>query len=263
MTSLNPLFTVESQLGETMRHHLGIGRDEAAGALARSPDVCWNSRARAPALVLSASALRRPAPARRHRGGPVLRAEAAGCRRADDSARCVCTGADPEAYPRPRRRAQSRRPAGHPQHGRRRRQSPTASASCIGAGSLKAVRWRTCCRPSPPLCARADRRRAAARRRALDSPAGSRRRARGGGKRAPEVARSHGRGGGAGRVDTDPSASRACRSTMEIAAGCPASRQRPSGPWTASASTSARAKSSVSWGSPAAARRRSRTSSRA
>ena len=29
MTSLNPLFTVESQLGETMRHHLGIGRDEA------------------------------------------------------------------------------------------------------------------------------------------------------------------------------------------------------------------------------------------
>ncbi|QEL24267.1 ABC transporter ATP-binding protein [Bosea sp. F3-2] len=29
MTSLNPLFTVESQLGETMRHHLGIGRAEA------------------------------------------------------------------------------------------------------------------------------------------------------------------------------------------------------------------------------------------
>jgi peptide/nickel transport system ATP-binding protein len=29
MTSLNPLFTVESQLAETMRHHLGIGRAEA------------------------------------------------------------------------------------------------------------------------------------------------------------------------------------------------------------------------------------------
>ena len=29
MTSLNPLFTVESQLGETMRHHLGLNRAEA------------------------------------------------------------------------------------------------------------------------------------------------------------------------------------------------------------------------------------------
>ncbi|CAH1667277.1 Glutathione import ATP-binding protein GsiA [Hyphomicrobiales bacterium] len=29
MTSLNPLFTVESQLGETMRHHLGLSRAEA------------------------------------------------------------------------------------------------------------------------------------------------------------------------------------------------------------------------------------------
>jgi peptide/nickel transport system ATP-binding protein len=29
MTSLNPLFTVESQIGEAMRHHLGIGRAEA------------------------------------------------------------------------------------------------------------------------------------------------------------------------------------------------------------------------------------------
>ena len=29
MTSLNPLFTVETQIGEAMRHHLGIGRAEA------------------------------------------------------------------------------------------------------------------------------------------------------------------------------------------------------------------------------------------
>ena len=29
MTSLNPLFTVESQLGETMRHHLGVNAQEA------------------------------------------------------------------------------------------------------------------------------------------------------------------------------------------------------------------------------------------
>jgi peptide/nickel transport system ATP-binding protein len=29
MTSLNPLFTVESQIGEAMRHHLGVGRAEA------------------------------------------------------------------------------------------------------------------------------------------------------------------------------------------------------------------------------------------
>jgi peptide/nickel transport system ATP-binding protein len=29
MTSLNPLFTIESQLAETMRHHLGLGRREA------------------------------------------------------------------------------------------------------------------------------------------------------------------------------------------------------------------------------------------
>ena len=36
MTSLNPLFTVESQLGETMRHHLGISR---LAARARSLDL--------------------------------------------------------------------------------------------------------------------------------------------------------------------------------------------------------------------------------
>ena len=36
MTSLNPLFTVESQLGETMRHHLGLSRAEAR---ARSLDL--------------------------------------------------------------------------------------------------------------------------------------------------------------------------------------------------------------------------------
>ena len=36
MTSLNPLFTVESQLGETLRHHLGITRREAR---ARSLDL--------------------------------------------------------------------------------------------------------------------------------------------------------------------------------------------------------------------------------
>ena len=38
MTSLNPLFTIESQLGETMRHHLGISQAEArARSLARRP----------------------------------------------------------------------------------------------------------------------------------------------------------------------------------------------------------------------------------
>ena len=106
MTSLNPLFTIESQLGETMRHHLGIGRAEARARSLELLKAVGIPEPERRLVVLSAPALRRPAPARRHRRGAVLRAEAAGGRRADDRARRVRPGADPQADPRPRRRAQ-------------------------------------------------------------------------------------------------------------------------------------------------------------
>ena len=76
MTSLNPLFTVESQLCETMRYHLRIARRRSARAGARASEGGWNSGAGAAARGLSASAIRRTAAARRHRRGALLRSQA-------------------------------------------------------------------------------------------------------------------------------------------------------------------------------------------
>ncbi len=70
MTSLNPLFTIESQLTETMRFHLGLSQAEArARALELLKAVGIPEPERAAAVELSAPALGRSAPARRHRRG--------------------------------------------------------------------------------------------------------------------------------------------------------------------------------------------------
>ena len=125
MTSLNPLHTIERQIGETLVVHRGLdaaaarARDARAAAPGRPP------RPRAPARRLSARALRRPAPARDDRHGAGQRARPADRRRADDGGRRHHPGADPRAargsadaarhgdavhHPRSRHRAQDRRP---------------------------------------------------------------------------------------------------------------------------------------------------------
>ena len=125
MTSLNPLHTIEQQVGEVLRLHrrpVGAG---GARAHARAARPGRHPRAGEPARRLSAPALGRAAPARDDRDGARQRARPADRRRADDGARRHRPGADPGAarraegaarhgdavhHPRPRHRAQDRRP---------------------------------------------------------------------------------------------------------------------------------------------------------
>ena len=138
MTSLNPLFTIESQLGEAMRFHLGVTRQGSTGTLARTAACCRHSRAGAAAQRLPAPAFGRATPARRHCGRALLRSEAAHRRRTDHGPRRLGSGADPEAHPQSRRRPRSRRDARHAQHGRRcrdrRQRNGDASRRCGRAG---------------------------------------------------------------------------------------------------------------------------------
>ena len=97
MTSLNPLHTVERQVGEVLIVHRGLGR--AGRARPRRWSCCaWSaSRCRDAARRLPAPALRRPAPAGDDRHGAGERARPADRRRADHRARRHHPGADPAA----------------------------------------------------------------------------------------------------------------------------------------------------------------------
>ena len=74
MTSLNPLHTIESQIGEILQLHSGDPRPDGAGADARTAHAGRHSRAGNAACELSASIIRRPAPARHDRDGARQRA---------------------------------------------------------------------------------------------------------------------------------------------------------------------------------------------
>ena len=77
MTSLNPLHTIEKQIGEILLLHRGL---TGAAARARTLEVLdpgRHSRSAIAAQQLSASALRRPAPARHDRHGARQRARSA------------------------------------------------------------------------------------------------------------------------------------------------------------------------------------------
>ena len=97
MTSLNPLHTIEKQIGEILLLHSGI-----TGAAARKRTIellghVRHSRSGGAACELSAPAFRRAAPARHDRDGARERARPADRRRADHRARCHRAGAGPEA----------------------------------------------------------------------------------------------------------------------------------------------------------------------
>ena len=97
MTSLNPLHTIERQVGEMLWSTSGMGGADGAGAHARAADAGRHPRCREPARRLSAPAFRRPAPARHDRHGARQRAGPLHRRRADHRARRDRAGADPAA----------------------------------------------------------------------------------------------------------------------------------------------------------------------
>ena len=127
MTSLDPLYTIGSQLIEPIRWHRGLSK--ARGADAQAIELLEARRA-SPSPErriegLSARIVRRPAPARDDRHGARQRPRHPDRRRADDRARRDDPGADPGAarraagaarhgdrlhHPRPRHRPALRRP---------------------------------------------------------------------------------------------------------------------------------------------------------
>ena len=262
MTSLNPLFTVESQLGETHAPHCGMGAAGGARARARSADAVGipepERRLSAYPHQLSGGQRQRVVIA----AALVLRAEAARGRRADDGARRVVQAQILKLHPRPRRSAQrigvllvthnmgvvaeiaDRVTIMH--RGTRGRER----AGRGGAG-----------RPSPCLRPRADRRRAAG---STSAPVACRFQAtspRPRARRAPDVARSHGGGGCAGGSTPILSVEGPAGRLRKPRLAARPQRRRPSAPWTTSASTSAGRGLRSRRRSPAAARRRSPTSS--
>ncbi len=125
MTSLNPLHTIERQVGEVLKVHRGLHETAARARSAGAARAGRHPRRGEPARRLSAPAFRRPAPARDDRHGAGQRARPVDRRRADDGARRDRAGADPEAarrpaeadrhgdavhHPRPRHRAPLRNP---------------------------------------------------------------------------------------------------------------------------------------------------------
>ena len=101
MTSLNPLHTIERQVGEVLTLHQGLRRRRRARARSSCSSEVGIRDAGEAARRLSAPALRRPAPARDDRHGARQRAGPADRRRADDGARRHRPGADPRAARRP------------------------------------------------------------------------------------------------------------------------------------------------------------------
>jgi microcin C transport system ATP-binding protein len=96
MTSLNPLHTVEKQIGEVHLHRQGSDAEARARTLELLRLVGLR-RAGARLDAYPARALRRPAPARDDRDGAGQRAGPADRRRADHRARRDDPGADPGA----------------------------------------------------------------------------------------------------------------------------------------------------------------------
>jgi microcin C transport system ATP-binding protein len=150
MTSLNPLHTIEKQIGEILALHQGMSERRRARTLelldqGRHPDPETRLER------LSAPALGRAAPARDDRHGARQRARPADRRRADDGARRDRPGADPRScsrtcsaprhghavhHPRPRHRAQHRRPGLRDAAGQDRRDRAPPGASSPPAAPL-------------------------------------------------------------------------------------------------------------------------------
>ena len=163
MTSLNPVFTVGFQLTEVLRLHMGM---KPAQARKRAIELLDEVGIPDPEYKINAypvADVGRPAAARDDRDGDRLRAQAPDRRRADDRARRH----DPEADPRPHRRAAEEAPdVGAVHHarsrGRRRdrrlrrrdaqRRDPASRAPRSACSRSRATRTRRrCCKCRPQL----------------------------------------------------------------------------------------------------------------
>ena len=96
MTSLNPVFTVEKQMGEVLKLRFGMNREAARQRSIEMLGDGRDSRSGDAADELSARAVRRTEAARDDRHGAARRAAASDRRRADDRARRDRAGADPQ-----------------------------------------------------------------------------------------------------------------------------------------------------------------------
>ena len=118
MTSLNPVFTVGDQIGESLRLHAGLDAKAGARALDRDAATGRHSGARAARRRVPAPAVGRHAPARDDRDGARLPARHPDRRRADHRARRHGAGADLRPAARPAAREGHRHPDDHARHGR-------------------------------------------------------------------------------------------------------------------------------------------------
>ena len=149
MTSLNPVLSIGQQIMEPLFIHLKMSEDAGARPRARTAAARRHHRRRAPARAISASSVRRHAPARDDRDRACLQSQADHRRRADHRARRHHPGADPRADEGPvaparhradhhhaqsRRGRALRRPrqrhvrGAHRRAGQRRRRVPAAAA---------------------------------------------------------------------------------------------------------------------------------------
>ena len=128
MTSLNPLHTIERQVGEILRLHRGVSERAARARILELLDHVGIRDAESRARRLSAPAFGRTAPARDDRHGARQRARPVHRRRADDRARRHRAGADPEAARRAEGPARHGDAVHHPRPRHRARRSPTGSA---------------------------------------------------------------------------------------------------------------------------------------
>ena len=157
MTSLNPLHTIEQQIGEILLLHRGMTGEPARARILELLTQVGIPNPETPAEELSAPDVRRPAPARDDRDGARQRAGPADRRRADDRAGRHRAGANPQAsqgfagparhghavhHPRPRHRPQDRRPGlrdegRQDRRGKRRRRHLQVAAASLHPGAAR------------------------------------------------------------------------------------------------------------------------------
>ena len=131
MTSLNPAYTVGSQMAEVMQRHRRLGRRAALDRAAELLGARRHHRARHAARPVPAPALGRAAPARDDRHEPDVRARAADRGRAHHRARRHRAGADPAPAAGIAARARPRHPAHHARSRHRRaRRAPRLGDVC-------------------------------------------------------------------------------------------------------------------------------------
>ena len=162
MTSLNPVMKIGNQITESIHTHLDVTREfanELAVSLAR---VGARPRPRAAHGRVPARAVRRPAPARVHRGRARLRSAAALRRRADDRARRHRAGAGARRARGAAARALHGDGARHPRPRRRRRPHRRRDRDVRGPGRREGADARrcstTCACPTPRRCCARSRR---------------------------------------------------------------------------------------------------------